>query len=294
MILIARAKQILDGLLAYVQYDFDSVPETETLLYHMFFGTKDGSFDFYEQAKTIFLRGNQSPRKIQTSLEFPMDKNHLPCIVVREPGRGEGEMRPFGGFGEAALDEFGNDPYRREGFSQSNRSSIQYLCFGGSTLESVLIGEVLFTLLVGARNTLEQEFIKFDFNAQDLIMENKLFPTPILMKTITIDVEEEGIYASIIRPEIVKRFVIEDAIPVGTDPNWQPPVLPPYFRFSRPYVWMDEMQQAQQHIFSNTDWKLILEDTNELFNFGKDLLTIDEATNAETQDIKAKVSWKLE
>lgn len=54
MILIARIKQIVDGLLQYIQYVIESVPEHETFLYHMFYGTRDGSFDFYEQAKKLF------------------------------------------------------------------------------------------------------------------------------------------------------------------------------------------------------------------------------------------------
>ena len=33
MILIARIKQIVDGLIAYIQYDYESVPETQTFLY---------------------------------------------------------------------------------------------------------------------------------------------------------------------------------------------------------------------------------------------------------------------
>ena len=55
MITIARIKQIVDGLLAYVEYDYETVPEDQTLLYHMFYGIRDGVFDFYEQAKEIFF-----------------------------------------------------------------------------------------------------------------------------------------------------------------------------------------------------------------------------------------------
>ena len=94
MILIARIKQIVDGLLQYIQYDYESVPEHETFLYHMFYGTRDGSFDFYEQAKKLFLRTNTSPRKIQVKMEYPKDKSHLPCIIVREPGRSTDKPAP--------------------------------------------------------------------------------------------------------------------------------------------------------------------------------------------------------
>ena len=206
MITIARFKQIVEGLLYYVEEDYQTVPEEQTLLYQMFYGVTDRNFDFYEQAKAIFTRRNTSPRKVIATMEFPKDKTHFPCIVIREPGRGKGSVDPFGGFGAPPLDEFGNDPYRREGFVNSNRSDVQLMCLSDNMLESILIGEVLWTLLIGARNTLEQEFVRFSFNAEDLIAQNDLFPLPILIKTISVEIEDVNRYASIIRPELITKF----------------------------------------------------------------------------------------
>lgn len=261
MVTILRFKQIVDGLLDYVVYDYETVPEEQTLLYQMFYGVRDGSYDFYEQAKAIFTRSNQSPRKIFTTIEYPFDKAHFPCIVIREPGRGPSRVEPLGGFGVPPLDEFGdvidNVSYLREGFVNGNRSDVQLMCMSNNTLESILVGEVLFTLLVGARNTLEQEFTAFHFNAEDLIAENHLFPTPILIKTISVEIEEIERYASIIRPELITKFVFEKPIPVGTDPNWEPPVTN-YLMFSRPYIWLEPTDHnlGTNNLYSNTEWQL--------------------------------------
>lgn len=97
MIIIARIRQIIDGLLAYVQSDYEALPEEQTFLYHMFYGTKDRNFDFYQKAKELFLRRNTSPRKLRTVLEYPLDKSHLPCIVIREPARKQVMMRLLAG-----------------------------------------------------------------------------------------------------------------------------------------------------------------------------------------------------
>lgn len=293
MILIARIKQIVDGLLNYIQYDFESVPENETFLYHMFYGTRDGSFDFYEQAKSIFLRKNTNPRKIQVKMEYPKDKSHMPCIIVREPGRSTDKPAPLGGYGVPTLDQFGAEQYEREGFRQPALAKIDLMCFSDNMLESILIGEVLYALLIGARNTFEEEFAYFDFSTDELIAQNDLFPQPIIIKNVVIEVEDIGNYASIIRPEMVRRFIIEDAIPVGSDPNWNPPPIDKYFEFSHPYVWLDELtSNGENTIYSNTDWVLTIGD--ELFKFGSGYVWLDEMNNKGEQKIEAATPWRLE
>lgn len=294
MILIARIKQIVDGLLSYIQYDYDSVPEYETFLYHTFYGVKDGQFDFYEQAKKIFLRTASSPRKIQVKMDYPKDKSHLPCIIIREPGRSADKPAPLGGYGDVpTLDIYGGQEYEREGFRNPYVSNIDLMCFSDNMLESILIGEVLYSLLLGARNTFEEEFLSFEFNTNELVAENSLFPQPILIKNIQVTVSDMDRYPSIIRPEIVRRFVIEDAIPVGSDPNWTPPPLDKYFRFAHPYVWLDDITlQAENTIWSNTDWQLSIGD--ELFSFGSSYVWLDDMTNQGKQEIKAQTFWKLE
>lgn len=293
MILIARIKQIVDGLIAYIQYDYESVPETQTFLYHMFYGTRDGQFDFYEQAKALFLRKNTNPRKIQVKMEYPKDKSHMPCIIVREPGRSTDKSAPLGGYGAPVLDTFGVPEYEREGFRQPALSRIDLMCFSDNMLESILIGEVLYALLIGARNTFEEEFAYFDFSTNELIAENSLFPQPILIKNVSIEVEDIGDYASIVRPEIVRRFVIEDAIPVGSDPSWNPPPIDKYFEFSHPYVWLDQLtNNGENTIYSNTDW--VLQTGNELFQFKSGYVWLDEMNNQGEQDIEAKTAWRLE
>lgn len=296
MIIIARIRQIIDGLLNYVQSDYEALPEEQTFLYQMFYGTKDRNFDFYEEAKKLFLRRNTSPRKLRTVLEYPLDKSHLPCVVIREPARKQVHDAPIGGYGLPVEDLFGDPEHQREGFRQPSFSSVSIMCFSDNSLESVLICEVLYSLLIGARNTLEEEFVKFVFNTNELIMENKLFPTPILIKSIDLEIEEIDRYASIIRPELINKFIIDPAIVIGTDPNWNPPEPTKYFVFGSPYVWLDEDSVGTQKIYSNTDWVLTVEGGEEPFAFGSSHCWLNEITNKGTQEINARqdIHWTLE
>jgi len=221
MFLIAKIKKMVDSLLNYVQQDYQALPEEQTFLYQMFYGYKDGEFDFYEQAKKIFLRTNDSPRKIQVSMEYPKDRNHIPCIVVREPERSTPTPEGLGGFGEAPDDDWNNGLTGRQGFRRPQSSSVNLMCFTDNVLESILIAEVLYNLFLGARNTFEQEFYGFDFHMSELIAENQAFPSPMIIKNIVIDVQWMHRYGNLTSQPIPRRFVIEDAIPInpGDEPR---------------------------------------------------------------------------
>lgn len=216
MILISRIKQIVDGLLDYVMEDMLTHDnEEDTFLYHMFYGIKDGSFDFYEQAKKLFSRTDKSPRKIKTTLEYPKDKQSFPLIVIREPNKTPMSSEVIGGFGEVGEDLFeGVGSFsQREGFRSFTESIVNIMCFTDNTLESVLLGEVLYALLQGSRNTFEQEFVGFNFTLQELMAENSLFPLPLLIKNLEIKVQTCDNYASIIEAGAVSKFIFE-VIPI--------------------------------------------------------------------------------
>ena len=64
MLQIVQIKDILNQLLEYIPLDYENYKddESKTFLYQVLYGTKDGNFDFYEQAKKMFLR-TDSPYK---------------------------------------------------------------------------------------------------------------------------------------------------------------------------------------------------------------------------------------
>lgn len=267
MILIAKIRQLVQSLFDFVQKDFNSLPETQTFLYQMFWGVQDGSFNFYNQARDIFLRTNTSPRKVMVLMEYPKDKAHFPCVVVREPQKSP-KFTPFGGVGDP--ESFGVPQYQREGFTTFTSSKIDIMCISYNFLESVLLGETLYTLLEGARNTLEQEFLNFDFSMSEIVVENQLFPTPIVIKNISIAVDEESRFASLLIDgnNLIRsiRFEPDVQCPYNCSDGGYP--IPEkdekslYFEFAYPYVWLRKSDNSgENEVFSNTDWKLSVGDT---------------------------------
>ena len=204
MILLFKIKQIVDGLLDWVQHDYDKNREEDTFLYQMFNGVENGRFDFYEQAKKLFLRTEESPRKLKTSLEYPKDRNPLPCIVIRETSKKFSEEMVSG----VGMEYFIADPessyHERESFFHLSESNFNLMCFSDNTIESILMGEVLYTLFYGAHNTFEDDFVSFKFNLSELMIENQIFPVPLVIKNIMVDVKFSDNIASIIGSKIIK------------------------------------------------------------------------------------------
>lgn len=311
MILIARIRQLVQSLLDYVQRDCDSLPESQTFLYQMFWGLKDGSFDFYNQARELFLRRNTSPRKMTVLMEYPKDKAHFPCVVIREP-RKTPKFSPLGGIGDQQ--PFGVAEYQREPFTMVTSSNVDLMCISDNFLESVLMGEALYALFEGARNTFEQEFVNFDFSMSEIIVENQLFPTPIVIKNINITVDEECRFASILMSGngAVRgvKFTPEPQCPFNCPGEVEEPdddATGLYFEFAYPYVWLRKNDNsAEQEILSNTDWELKIGETHiggnlpvrpedrKYFNFGEEYVWLDEVTDTGENEIQADTDWKLE
>ena len=109
MLPLIQLKKIVEKLIDYPieEHNDQNLSESETFLYKLLYGQKDGIYDFYEQAKAIFLRTNKDPRKMRIQLEYPKDKTTLPAIILREPTRDEGDSNTIGKAYEEVL-SFGN------------------------------------------------------------------------------------------------------------------------------------------------------------------------------------------
>ena len=66
MIEIVKVKQFIVSILNYIPEDYrlHQGDEQNTFLYRLLNGMKEGNFDFYDQAKKLFLRGMTNPRNL--------------------------------------------------------------------------------------------------------------------------------------------------------------------------------------------------------------------------------------
>lgn len=184
MLQIVKIKKIVEACLEYVQTDFESkTDEKDSFLYKVLGDTQDGSFNYYEQAKNIFLRKETNPNNIKVVLEYPKDKTGLPAYVIREPGKTGGIANSIG-----KIESFmGGVPMYRD----TRQYGLEIMCFSVNMNESILMSEILYALLLGSWDILASQFLKIEFTMKELMMQNNLIPIPIFIRSIGLDLSSE-------------------------------------------------------------------------------------------------------
>lgn len=203
MITIIEVKKIVVNLLKYIQQESKTVQEDESFLYKILYGIKDGSFDFYEQAKSLYIRDDNRPNKLIVSLEYPKDKTSLPAYIIREPSRNLGDSNSIGKVYELGLGGFN--------LRDSRRASFEIMCFSNNMIESIIMSEVLYALLLASYNELSTIFTNIDFGMKELMMNQELIPTPIFIRSIEFNVSLENKVPQLVNSELLGKVLFEDA-----------------------------------------------------------------------------------
>lgn len=206
MIEIIRIKDLVLRVLEYIPLEYKSgKAEEDTFLYKLLNGTKDGNFDFYIQAKSLFTRSQTNPRKITVSLEFPKDKTSLPCYVIREPGKSKG---PTNSIGKMTGGVFSTGAWE---IRDSREEVIEIMCLSDNILESILLSEVLYALLLGSYNWLANYYNTIEINMTEVMAQTDLIPLPIFIRSIRMELSSEQIVSSLINTEFLNKILFEDA-----------------------------------------------------------------------------------
>lgn len=200
MIQIVKIKKIVESCLEYVQTDFESKNnEKDSFLYKVLGDTQDGSYNFYEQAKNLFLRKETNPNNIKVLLEYPKDRAGLPSYVIREPGKTGGIANSIG-----KIESFmGGVPMYRD----TRQYGLEIMCFSVNMNESILMSEILYALLLGSWDTLASQFLKIEFTMKELMMQNNLMPTPIFIRSIGLDLSSEEIVPGLVDTSLLGKII---------------------------------------------------------------------------------------
>lgn len=200
MIQIVKIKKIVESCLEYVQTDFESKNnEKDSFLYKVLGDTQDGSYNFYEQAKNLFLRKETNPNNIKVLLEYPKDRAGLPSYVIREPGKKSGIANSIG-----KIESFmGGVPMYRD----TRQYGLEIMCFSVNMNESILMSEILYALLLGSWDTLASQFLKIEFTMKELMMQNNLMPTPIFIRSIGLDLSSEEIVPGLVDTSLLGKII---------------------------------------------------------------------------------------
>lgn len=205
MLQITQIKAIVTRLLIFIQEDYKNNVEEDTFLYKTFYGVKDGNFDFYEQGKKLFLRNDSNPRNLRVLLEFPKDKTKIPAYVVREPSKRTSEFNSIGKL-TGQFDHTGKMILR-----DSRNYEFEVMCVSDNFLESILMSEILYSLLLGSYNILSQSFQSISFSMKEVMINADVIPLPFFLRSIGLNLTSDEHVPTIEEMPLLKKVLFADA-----------------------------------------------------------------------------------
>lgn len=205
MLQITQIKAIITRLLIFVQEDYKNNAEENTFLHKTFYGVKDGNFDFYEQGKKLFLRNDSNPRNLRVLLEFPKDKTKTPAYVVREPSKRTSEFNSIGKL-TGQFDHTGKMILR-----DSRNYEFEVMCVSDNFLESILMSEILYSLLLGSYNILSQSFQSISFSMKEVMINADVIPLPFFLRSIGLNLTSDEHVPTIEEMPLLKKVLFADA-----------------------------------------------------------------------------------
>ena len=210
MITIPEIKivEVIEVALKTVEYDFNNeVDEKNTLLYRIFGENQTGKFNFFNEAKDLFLRGNEHPRKIETRMMFDAQRANLPTVHISMPSDSPG------------ADGIGVDEGYQENLSDQHKQEIttvytrmfdatyHAIITSDNSLEVLLIYHLLRSILIGIFDQMEFAGIRNPkLSGQDLNIQGDLVPPHIFARGIGINCSYEITVPSINKAKFVKSF----------------------------------------------------------------------------------------
>lgn len=210
MLQITQIKAIITRLLIFIQEDYKNNVEEDTFLYKTFYGVKDGNFDFYEQGKKLFLRNDSNPRNLRVLLEFPKDKTKIPAYVVREPSKRTSEFNSIGKL-TGQFDHTGKMILR-----DSRNYEFEVMCVSDNFLESILMSEILYSLLLGSYNILSQSFQSISFSMKEVMINADVIPLPFFLRSIGLNLTSDEHVPTIEEMPLLKKVLFADASLMST------------------------------------------------------------------------------
>lgn len=205
LIKVVKIKKIVDALIEYVRTDYNNVTDKHTsFLYRLLGDNIEGDYNFYTQSKEIFLRDDKSPRNIKTSLMFNKNTHGSPHVHIREASRMKGTFNSIGGLIDSLYEN--EDSSYSDGYRDSKKGVYEILVTSSNPLDTVLISEVIYTLLLGAHETLTNEFALFDMSLKEMIFQDNT-NAQLYVKAIMLDTQQENIVPSIISAENLNEII---------------------------------------------------------------------------------------
>jgi len=177
-----------------------STPETLKYLYRLTDGLVFQKYNFYEQAKSIFLKDKGNPKYLHVSLGFDVDRHTPPHVHITLAGDqshtnsvavGEGNESPF--FDDSYLDDEIVSTTVQNVFNRRYKGTYDVVITTDNSNEGVMLSHIMRGILTSLIPSFSIAGLEnLSISMQDLNPYTELVPKGIFVRVIRISLEYES------------------------------------------------------------------------------------------------------
>lgn len=93
----------------------------------------------------------------------------------------------------------------------SRNYEFEVMCVSDNFLESILMSEILYALLLGSYNILAQSFQSIEFSMKEVMLNAEVIPLPIFMRSIGINLSSDEYVPTIEEMPLLSKVLFADA-----------------------------------------------------------------------------------
>ena len=213
--------KVIHGIFEAVRGDYHAHSnEKETILYKYFgdLPVFEGKFNWWENAKDLFLREYDHPRKIETEMYFNSERMGVPTVHVTLPQ----ETANFDGIGvdTGYQEEVWNDTSLEYQFTNTRMFDTQYhaIITSDNTLEVQLIYHLLRGMLISIMKEIDMMGMRNPkLSGQDLQINTELVPESIFMRGIGINFQYEVTVPQLTDHKLITGIILGPGKPIDPD-----------------------------------------------------------------------------
>lgn len=207
---IIRLKKVLDGLLNLLiaNQASISIPTDEKFLYRLFYGNVVGKYDCYTQAAALISRDQDEDRRLETRMVFDPSRAQMPTIHIHIPADNQGRINSSG-LGIGSTPYLNDDDTINQKYSRSFIGQYDLIITSINPLETLIIYEILMSLLIAGKDTLDYYFASYNFAGKDLLPNNDIMPPNVFMKAVTMKIDYNRNIPSLITDQTIETITFE-------------------------------------------------------------------------------------
>jgi hypothetical protein len=186
--------------------------ENRSMLYLLFNGTTLGTYNFYENAKSLIVTTPQNPRHVECKLAFDSGDAKYPQIYITLPA--ESDRNNSVGFGEGNFPEIiftdidaGTTEYKRTYSRRWNATYNVVVISDNKNEANILFHLVKSMMVIGQMHLQAKGLENLKIGGSDLTFKDRI-PDRTFVKSITLNFEYEDVIPELSINDVISKMLL--------------------------------------------------------------------------------------